>query len=80
LDPAGSLTLGDVVAAPLRDRFEVLPINLSRGYTPAIAWLRIGRENTGPAARPLYLELEPAFLDHVDIFSPEVAEPRAASD
>lgn len=80
LDPAGSLTLGDVVAAPLRDRFEVLPINLSRGYTPAIAWLRIVLENTGPAARPLYLELEPAFLDHVDIFSPEVAEPRAASD
>ncbi|MBN9525676.1 MAG: sensor histidine kinase [Alphaproteobacteria bacterium] len=80
LDPGGRHALGDVIALPLRDRFEPLPVNLSLGYTPVTAWIRIVLENTGPASRPLYLELEPAFLDHVDVFSPAVAVPSGAAD
>lgn len=79
-DPDGRMTLDDVLAPDARDRFETLPINLSLGYTQAVAWLRFTIENTGPAARALFIEFQPPFIDHIDVFSPAVARPAAAAD
>ena len=74
-DPTGHMTLDDVLAPPMRDRFVDLPISLSLGYVPTAAWLRFTLRNTGPAARRLFLDFEPPFIDHVDVFVPVADRP-----
>ena len=79
-DPGGQMTLEQVIAPAMRERFEPLPISLSLGYVPTAAWLRFTLRNTGPAARRLYLDFEPPFIDHVDVFVPDAADTAGASD
>ena len=70
LDPAGTLTPEQAMAPAARDRFRPLPISLSLGYDPATAWLRFALRNSGPDPRSMYLDLEPSFVDHIDVFLP----------
>ncbi len=79
-DPGGSMTLAEVIAPAMRDRFQTLPISLSLGYVPTTAWLRFSLLNTGSQPRRLYLDLEPPIIDHVDVFAPLVAHPATAAD
>ncbi len=68
-DPARQMTLDQVAAPGMQDRFEVLPVSLSLGYVPMAAWLRFHLRNTGSEARRLYLDFEPPFVDHIDVFA-----------
>ncbi|MBI3444839.1 MAG: PAS domain-containing protein [Magnetospirillum sp.] len=64
-DPSAALTLAEARTAV----FSPLPGNLAAGYDTAAYWLRFDVQRSASAPRDLLLEIEVAYLDHVDLYS-----------
>lgn len=67
VDPAGKLTLGDLLAPKLSARFSPIPGNLNRSYTRDTVWLRFTMQRSATFSEQGYLRLGPQFLDSITI-------------
>ena len=72
LDPGGRLSFDQVRALPPTS-FELLPSDFSAGYVPAAAWLRFELSRDSAAPEEWWLRVGPAFLDRIELFSPDGA-------
>ena len=84
-DPAGEVSLGDVISGPKAGAFTPVNGDLALGYTDDTVWvktvLRQGRGVDGdPHLNSLTLILSPIFLDTVTVYVPKVAYPRRPED
>lgn len=64
-DAAGALTW---IEASGSDAFEPLPRSLNAGYTDDVFWLRVTVLRDSRAAADWWLELQPPFLDRIDLW------------
>ncbi|WNV03176.1 sensor histidine kinase [Candidatus Methylospira mobilis] len=55
---------------PTDAHFEALKNNISAGYTRDVYWLRFSLRRAADAPTEWWLEIVPAFLDHVDLYEP----------
>ncbi|MYZ52245.1 7TM-DISM domain-containing protein [Malikia spinosa] len=62
IDASGSTSLDEALVQPL----QPAPAVLSLGYTPAASWLRI---TLPPSEQPLWLVVQPIYLDHLALYS-----------
>ncbi len=72
-DPQGEWTLADVTEPSRADAFRPLAAGLSLGYTRQIHWVRLTLQ---PArAGRAVLVLNPPYLDDLQVFLPDAAQP-----
>ena len=70
-DPGRTLTLADVLSAPVAARFRPSDSSLtSFGFTPSAYWFRFSLDNPSDAPLTLLLILRTAWLDTVDVYVP----------
>jgi len=78
-DPEGKLGLADVAFGHASSDFVPIPRALAAGYTSDPFWVRVPVRVMGETASVL-IDLRPAYLDDVDVFVPNVANPRSIAD
>ncbi|MCM0082113.1 sensor histidine kinase [Geomonas sp. Red32] len=78
-DPAGRLTLADVLSDATTRRFRPEPGFLNRGYTDETSWVRFAISPGSSGQSDWMLYLGPAFLDHLTVYVQEGADPALPS-
>ncbi|KIL97074.1 Signal transduction histidine kinase [Paramagnetospirillum magnetotacticum MS-1] len=68
-DPSGTLRIEDVAQSEAAHGFAPLPGNLAAGYDRGAWWLSAEIRRTADASADWLLEVEPAFLDEVTLFT-----------
>ena len=75
VDPSGRLTLADLLAPATAARFAPIPGAMNRGYTRDTVWLRFRMERTDGFPEDAYLCLGPQYLDTVEVYIQNGANP-----
>lgn len=69
-DHGGRLTIGEVAALP-DTAFSLQRSTFNQGYTRTVYWIKASPPNTIAPADPLWLEVQPTYLDRVTLYQPE---------
>lgn len=69
------LALADAIRAQQEGRMQRLHGPLNRGYAPVASWLHVVVRNDGATPATPYLLMSPPFLDEVDVYLSNGADP-----
>jgi len=78
-DPAGKLTLSDILDQKNAIGFTPLKEKLNDGYSHKAVWLRFTVSRTSRFPAEAWLRLYPPYLDHVTVFLQAGRDPSRAS-
>jgi two-component system, sensor histidine kinase LadS len=79
-DDSNQFTLADVLVAQQEGRMQRLPGRLNRGYAPVASWLSVVVTNDGATPVAPTLLMEPPYLDEVDVYLRDGADPGQPQD
>lgn len=79
-DDDNQFALADVLQAQQEGRMQRLPGKLNRGYASVASWLSIVVTNDGATPVAPTLLMEPPYLDEVDVYIRNGADPGRAED
>lgn len=69
-DPAGALTIEDIVARHAGNQFKSIPSMLTEGYRKGATWVRFSLSASASPARWL-LQIERPLIEHVTLYVPD---------
>lgn len=79
-DPGQQLGLSEVAFGARATDFQPLARHLALGYTSDAAWLRLRLQRSMAWPAGLYILFQPTYVDRVEIYVPQTAEPKTAAD